>query len=154
MKTKCKIAGDVCPLGLNICCGTCGFRNNCVNCCEDESMKDPQNCPEAEPIGDELVQFQSAVPAVLQMITDVIRQKKELDDREKHLKAQLVAAMEAYGVKAFENDHIKMVYVAPTTRTTVDTAKLKQFYPEEYELCSKTSNVAASVRVTLKGGAK
>jgi hypothetical protein len=47
-----------------------------------------------------------------------------------------------------------MTYVAPTTRTTIDSTKLKKDHPEIAEQYSKTSNVSASVRVTLKGGEK
>lgn len=150
MKVLCKVATGNCPQNLDICCGTCGFKNNCGNVCDSQTMDDYQNCPDAEVITNELIQFQSAVPDTIQKISDLMKQKKQMDDLEKQLKEQLVKAMEAYGVKSFETDLIKMTYVAPTTRTTVDSAKLKKFYPEEYEACVKTSNVSASVRVTLK----
>jgi hypothetical protein len=109
---------------------------------------------DAEVITDELIQFQSAVPKAIQMITAVIQQKKELDEAEKQLKAELVKAMGTYGIKSFENDMIKMVYVAPTTRSTIDSARLKKDHPGIAEQYSKTSTVSASVRVTLKGGDK
>lgn len=152
MIIKCKVAAGECPQELDICCATCGFKENCGNVCGcPNSMKDPQNCPDAEVITGEMTAFQSAVPDTIGKITTLIKMKKQLEDQEKQLKQKLVEAMEIYGVKSFENDLIKMTYVAPTTRTTVDSAKLKKFYPEEYEACAKTSPVSASVRVTLKG---
>ena len=58
--------------------------------------------------------------------------------------------MEQYNVKKFENDSVKFVYVEPTTRTSVDSTKLKKEQPEIYEKYLKTSNVSASVRITVK----
>lgn len=151
MKVICKVADGNCPQNLDNCCGVCESRLACDRACE---ILDYQNCMDAEVITDELIQFQSAVPKAIQMITAVIQQKKELDEAEKQLKAELVKAMGTYGVKSFENDLIKMVYVAPTTRSTIDGARLKKDHPDIAEQYSKTSTVSASVRVTLKGGGK
>lgn len=150
MIIKCKVAAD-CPHDLDICCGTCGFKNNCGNRCSD-CDGNVQQCPDARVITEELTTFQSAVPDTIRKITDLIKLKKQLDDQEKELKSTLVKAMEAYGIKAFENDLIKMTYVAPTTRSTIDSTRLKKDHPDIAEQYSKTSNVSASVRVTLKGG--
>lgn len=149
MKIKCKIENAECPHDLDICCGTCGFKDNCGNRCE-ACGGDIQKCPDAEVITDELTQFKSSVPGVIQKITDLIQRKKQMDELEKELKAQLVKAMEAYGVKSFENDLIKMVYVAPTTRSSIDSARLKKDHPAIVEQYTKVSDVSASVRVTLK----
>ena len=152
MKVICKIAGGGtnCPRGLTICCGTCDHVAACGMPCDPNVRRDFQNCTDAEVINDEVTRFQSAVPATIQMITDVVQQKKELEDREIQQKEQLVKAMEAFGVKSFENDHIKLTYVAPTTRSTLDSTKLKKDHPDIVEQYSKTSNVSASVRITVK----
>ena len=149
MKIKCKIENADCPHDLDICCGTCGFKDNCGNRCE-ACGGDIQKCPDAEVITDELIQFKSSVPDTIQRITDLIKLKKQLDDQEKELKSTLVKAMEHYGVKSFENDLIKMTYVAPTTRSSIDGAKLKKDHPDIARQYVKTSNVAAFVKVELK----
>lgn len=153
MIIKCKVVDNGCPHDLDICCGVCGFKANCGNCC-DACGGDIQKCSDAEVITGEMTAFQSAVPVTIQKMVDLLKLKKQLDEQEKQLKKVLVENMEVYGVKSFENDFIKMVYVAPTTRSTIDSAKLKTDYPEIAERYSKTSNVSASVRVTLKGGGK
>ena len=84
-------------------------------------------------------------------ITNLFEMKKQMDEQEKMLKAELLKAMEMHGIKSFENDHIKMTYVAPTTRTTVDSKLLKKECPDIYAAYTKTTDVAASVRVNLKG---
>jgi hypothetical protein len=58
--------------------------------------------------------------------------------------------MEEHGVKSFETPDIKFTYVAPTTRTTVDSKKLKEKYPEVAAECSKVSEVSSSVRISVK----
>jgi predicted phage-related endonuclease len=138
-------------MNLTICCATCGMLNNCQNACECENMMDPHQCPDAEVNQSEITAFQTQVPDTLKKITDLVKLKKQLDDQEKELKVTIQRAMERYGVKSFENDWIKMVYVAPTSRETVDTKTLKKHHPDLVEQYTKISPVSASVRVTLKG---
>lgn len=147
MKIKCKAGGGQCPKGLDICCAVCDSKDACDGICGDWDLPE---CPDAEVINDELVQFQSAVPAAIQLITMVTQQKKELEDREKKLKAELVKAMEAHNIKSFENDLIKLTYVAPTTRSSIDSTKLKKDHPDIAEQYTKVSDVSASVRIALK----
>jgi hypothetical protein len=40
--------------------------------------------------------------------------------------------------------------VAPTTKTTIDSTKLKKEHPDIAEQYTKVSNVSASVRITVK----
>ena len=150
MKTICTIGGVACPERLNICCGTCGYREECENVCAD--CVDWQSCPDAETITDAMMPFESAGAVAIKQITSLMHLKKQLDEQEKELKEQLLKAMEAHGIKSFENDQIKMVYVAPTTKRTIDSARLKEDHPDIVKEYTKTSKVSASVRVTLKGG--
>lgn len=155
MKTICKIAVDaVCPKGAMICCGECEEHHTCLECCPMVTENRHHNCQNAESVTNELAAFQTSVPDTIGQITELIRIKKQLDEQEKLLKQELVEAMEAYGIKKFENEQITMTYVAPTTRSTIDGARLKKDHPDIAEQYSKTSNVSASVRVTLKGGDK
>lgn len=148
MNIKCKIEDAECPRGLHICCGICPDVDTCTMPCGKRKQHDV--CPDAEVITNELTQFQSAVPDVIGKITELMQMKKQVDEEEKALKQKLVEAMEAYGVKSFENEFIKMTYVAPTTRSTIDSTRLKKDHPDIAEQYSKTSNVSASVRVTVK----
>lgn len=152
MKVICKIEGAIadCPMGLHICCGTCEHMETCINACGTVLIGAELLCEYAEVISDEVVQFESAVPDTIKKITALIQLKKDLDEQEKQLKQKLVEAMETYGIKSFENDQIKMTYVAPTTRNTIDSTRLKKDHPDIAEQYSKTSNVSASVRVVVK----
>jgi predicted phage-related endonuclease len=148
MSVICKVAGAECPEKLNICCGTCDNKDTCVVCCSNAESY--AKCESAETITNEVTQFESAVPDVIQKITSILQMKKDMEEQEKALKQKLLEAMEAYGVKSFETDMIKMTYVAPTTRSTIDSTKLKKDHPDIAEKYTKVSNVSASVRVTVK----
>lgn len=148
MKTICKLAEAQCPNGLLICCGTCEHKTTCGMVCGD--VAGWQTCDDAREITDELTQFQAAVPEAIQKITNLVQMKKQLEDQEKLLKEQLLKAMETYDVKSFENENIKLVYVAPTTRSTLDSTRLKKDHPDIAQQYTKISNVSASVRITVK----
>lgn len=147
MKTICKVAEDNCPKGLDTCCGSCEYKDTCSEACPNLSQMD--KC-DNHIVVNELIQFESAVPDVIEKMTELLQMKKVLDEQEKAFKQQLLEAMEKYGVKSFETDSIKMTYVAPTTRSSLDSTKLKQEHPEIVEQYSKTTNVSASVRVMVK----
>ena len=135
---KCKVAID--------------DKNECTNCCYFCDKKDTCNdvCQDIAKVCEEQVEetdlqvIESTVPDVLKAITDITVQKKKLEEQE------LLQAMEEHGVKSFENAKVKFMYVAPTTRTTIDFKKLKTDHPDIAEAYSKTSNVSASVRITVK----
>lgn len=141
---KCKVAID--------------DKNECTNCCYFCDKKDTCNdvCRDTAKVCEEQVEetdlqvIESTVPDVLKAITDIIVQKKKLEEQEKLMKEKLLQAMEEHGVKSFENAKVKFMYVAPTTRTTIDSKKLKADHPDIAEAYSKTSNVSASVRITVK----
>lgn len=84
------------------------------------------------------------------IIKQIEEQKKAAEAQAVELRAAIMQAMEQNGITSFENDRIKLTYVAPTTRTAIDSAKLKKELPEVAEKYTKTSNVKASLRITLK----
>lgn len=142
---KCKLA-----IENDADCQKCCLHCDKINDCDDVCVNIEENCEEAVEEGTELAVMNSAVPDVLKAITDITVQKKKLDEQEKLMKKKLQEAMEQHGVKSFENEVVKFVYVAPTTRTTLDSTKLKKDHPDIAEKYSKTSPVSASVRITVK----
>lgn len=151
---KCKqVMGDKTPeCGKEICCYECEQREGCGNSC-NEYESNPEAASECEErFNDEnaLVVMQKQEAAIIQAIADLTVQKKKIEDQEKEMRAKLVQAMERYGVKSLETPEVKFVYIAPTTRTTIDSAKLKKDLPDVAAKYSKTSNVSASVKITVK----
>ena len=90
-----------------------------------------------------LAKFESIIAEAEQM-------KKAAEEQRDEIKAAIMAAMEKNGVKTFETDHIKLTYVAPSTRSTIDTARLKKELPQVAEQYAKTSETKASLRITIK----
>ncbi len=148
---KCN-SGILCPiLGGNTCCKDCDKLQTCPDPCDD-ALDLTSICPDEviEPEQTALQQFQTDESNVIQTMADLLRQKKVLEEQEKTVRAKLVEAMDTYGVKSFENDLLKVTYVAATSKTTIDSKSLKKDMPDVYEKYSKTSPVAASVRISLK----
>lgn len=83
-------------------------------------------------------------------IAELQNKQQELQTKNEKIKEQIKLAMEQNEVKKYENDYISITYVAPTTRTTVDSKLLKEKYEDIYNECSKTSNVKSSLRIKIK----
>ena len=146
---KCKIDGS-CDKGMDVCCFECGLREGCQIACEAE----PTDCGEYEPTNELDFNHNAGVLQNIEDVTDVLIQMKKLEDQSKVLKKKLLDAMEKFGVKSFENERIKMTYVAPTKRTSLDTKLLqkqdKKLYDQLMANYGKESDVSSSVRITVK----
>ena len=149
---KCKIAdSSVCE--KTCCCLECEKQETCEIICgyvAEGKVKDPEMCQNAILEGGEMVAFQEKALTVIQTIAEIEIKKKELDEVNKKMREQLEAAMKQYNIKSFENDLVKITYTEPTTRISVDSAKLKKNFPDIYTECCKTSDVKGSVRITVK----
>jgi len=141
-----------CPLKkFDGCCHSCPHIEECTQACESE----PKTCGEAtfdEETG--LVAFKEQQLSVLQQIANLIIAKKKLEEQEKELKDKLKEAMEKFNVKKFESDILNITYVAATSSTSIDSAKLKKKYPTIAKECSKVSAKSAYIKVTVKGDDK
>jgi F0F1-type ATP synthase epsilon subunit len=146
---KCK---NQCPEGkFSGCCIECPEKEGCASVCEETPDKCGSSFTEAAPDNSAAIaSFQAGQLTVLQQIADLVTTKKNLEDQEKKLKVQLQTAMEAYGIKKFTSDILTITYVAATTASTIDSAKLKKNYPAIAEECSKPSSKAAYVKVEVK----
>jgi len=84
-------------------------------------------------------------------LMEIQEQEKIAKTRADELRAKLLEIMESQGIKSFETEKIKITYVAPIDRLSVDSTKIKKEYPEVYTKCQKLTKVKASVRVTIRG---
>lgn len=76
--------------------------------------------------------------------------KKEMEYQEKLLKDGLMEAMNSVGLKKFFINGLSAVIKDGTTRTTIDSKKLKEECPDIYEAYSKTSEVKPSLTLTVE----
>lgn len=65
-------------------------------------------------------------------------------------KEKVIKAMEENGISKYEDDMIRITYVAPVTKVSVDGAKLKKELPNIASKYQKITTTKASVRMTLK----
>ena len=145
---KCK---NGCPTGqFEGCCFECNLKENCEEACQLNPSECGDSIMEAASEETGLQVFKQGQVAVIQKIVDIITTKKKLEEQEKELKEKLKEAMEKYNIKKFESDILNITYVAESTKTSIDSAKLKKKYPEIAAECSKTSKTSAYVKVTVK----
>lgn len=100
----------------------------------------------------ELVKVENGIIEVAEDVLNEIKafqeQKEAMELKEKKIKQAILEAMENNGIKSFENDIVKITYVAPTTRKSVDSQALKD--QGLYEQFLKETPVKSSVKVTWK----
>ena len=77
-------------------------------------------------------------------------QKKRAEAEMAKFKEKLISAMEERGVKSMDMGNIKITYIAPSCRETIDSKKLKAEYPEIAEKLKKSTKTKASVRITVR----
>lgn len=139
------------PCGRTICCAECEEFKNCDEACLFLEDHKSSECKEVVNEGNELIAFESATLAITQTIATIAKEKERLDAEDKKMRQELEEAMNAYGIKDFENQFVKITHIDATTKTTVDSKKLKAELPDVYQKYSKVSNVKASVRISVKG---
>ena len=82
---------------------------------------------------------------------DELNLMKEKVDK---VKETLYSTMEKEGVKTVDRNKLKITYVAPSTRVSVDSKKLQKEEPEIYKKYVNTTTVAGSIKITLIGDKK
>lgn len=87
---------------------------------------------------------------LLARLADLQLSKKAIEAEEAELKAQLLEAMRAQGIKNHETEVLSIAYTAPYTKEAIDSKKLKAEMPEIAAKYTKASKVKDSVRITLK----
>ena len=94
----------------------------------------------------------------LEELMQEIKVKKEelkvLEDKVGKIQDILYDTMGKEGVKTVDRGKLKITYVAPSTRTSVDSKKLQEKEPEIYKKYVKTTTVAGSIKITLMGEKK
>lgn len=78
--------------------------------------------------------------------------KKELEEKQKIIKDNILKAMEENGIKKIDNEFFTITYVEPSTRETIDSKRLKVEQPEIAAQYTNISNVNASLRIKIKEG--
>lgn len=91
----------------------------------------------------------SVAKDIIAKIKEFNRMKKEMEYQEKLLKEGLMEAMLEVGKESFIIDGLSATIRKGSTKTTLDSTRLKKECPEIYEAYSKTSDVKASLILTV-----
>lgn len=76
--------------------------------------------------------FENQHLLVFKQLAEVAKTKKQLEEQEKKIKADLEKAMDAYEIKSFENQYIKITRVNGSTSTSIDLKALEEKEPKLY----------------------
>ena len=76
--------------------------------------------------------FNTNYLATMQRIADLETTIKELEDTKDKVMAELLQAMEYYGLRSIDNDILTMTVVAPSVSTTIDTKAIRISDPDTY----------------------
>lgn len=79
----------------------------------------------------------------------VLKLQKALELKTKEVNQRVKEIMEENGIDTLSTNGLVYSYRKATTRTTLDSKKLKEDMPDIYEEYSKTSSVASSVSVKV-----
>ena len=142
---KCRDASES-ACGKDVCCIYCEEKDTCETICGEYR----EDCDAAYEDSEALVLFNNAAMTIMQNVSALAKQKKELEEKDKVMREELTSLMDQYGIKNVDNDFVKITYKAASTRTSVDSTKLKKEQPDIYNKYLKTSNVKASVVITPK----
>ena len=102
---------------------------------------------------EELVKIENGEITVAEEIVNKIiefnKAKKEMEYQEKLLKDGLMEAMNNLGIKRFIINGLSATIKDGSTRTTIDSKRLKEECPDIYEVYSKTSEVKSSITLSV-----
>lgn len=89
---------------------------------------------------------------LIAQLKDFEKKRVEIEVQEKQLREELLEAMEKYNILNWQtkDGSIKAVYKKASTRTTIDSTRLKKELPDIAEEYSKTSDVKSSVALTIE----
>ena len=94
----------------------------------------------------------------LEELMEDIKSKEEelklLKDKVDSVKKILYDTMGKEGVKTVDRGKLKITYVAPSNRTSIDSKKLEKEEPEIYKKYVKTTTVEGNIKITLIGEKK
>lgn len=86
-----------------------------------------------------------------QIIALCEQRKKEALKQSEMIKRKLLESMKATNTKSFESDNLKITYVAPIKKKTIDTKRLKLEQPEVAEQYMTENETSETIRITMRG---
>lgn len=83
----------------------------------------------------------------IQELNETLTAIEVMEDKVKEIKEKILQEMEQRQINQIKIGKRVISYVAPTVRQVIDSKKLKQEYPQVWDICSKESKINASIRI-------
>ena len=90
------------------------------------------------------------VSDAINTIVEIEKQIKDLKALQDSYRENLLKEMEENNVLKVDTEELSISYVAPSTRETLDSKKLKEDLPDIYDLYVKFTDVKSSLRIKVK----
>lgn len=103
--------------------------------------------PKEETEQDEELTLECLNPKAIKEFNNILSAMDVMKEKIDSIKGQIKAEMERRNINQIKIGNRVISYVAPTTRESVDSKKLKEEYPEIWDKCKKVSKVNASIRI-------
>lgn len=89
---------------------------------------------------------------IINEIVDFEKKALEMKLKQDELKKNIKEAMEKNNITKWESPdgRLKVTYRSATTRTSLDSKRLKEELPDIYEEYSKTTEVASSISISVE----
>lgn len=87
---------------------------------------------------------------VCEKIISLEKQAKEIKKQQDSMKAEILDAMQKYGVVKLDNEFLKIAFVPEHDAERFDSKTFKEENPDIYDSYVKLSKVKPSIRITVK----
>lgn len=87
---------------------------------------------------------------VCERIISLEKQAKEIKKQQDSMKAEILDAMQKYGVLKLDNEFLKIAFVPEHDAERFDSKTFKEENPDIYDSYVKLSKVKPSIRITVK----
>lgn len=87
---------------------------------------------------------------ICEKIVSLEKQAKEIKKQQDSMKAEILDAMQKYGVVKLDNEFLKIAFVPEHDTERFDSKTFKDENPDVYDMYVKISKVKPSIRITVK----
>lgn len=87
---------------------------------------------------------------ICEKIVSLEKQAKEIKKQQDNMKAEILDAMQKYGVLKIDNEFLKIAFVPEHDAERFDSKTFKDENPDVYDMYVKISKVKPSIRITVK----
>jgi len=108
-----------------------------------------QKYANGDKIEKEIIKLDCLNPVTLPDLKNCLKQIKEFEQKADEFKKLILAEMMERNLKQYNDGELLISFVDAGERESLDTAKIKEKYPEIYQECKKVTKVKESIRIKI-----